>query len=254
MTEQKKAPAKASNEQVERSHKLLKFVRRHRRMLTFIGALIVFSTFLTKEALREQLKDLIDSEKAAQQTSLSEVELSEANASYARIEQKIDAVRQLIIGNVAPADVPGSYDDVLALIHGRIERSEVFIRSMKRLQQELPKNAGLESGIEAAQVLTDNTKELYETCKKAGAYMYADPTVYGGHRLAPIKEAVTSSQKMKEFVASVMGMMVEHSEQVRARHEHRLSIYSWMSYGLYTLGWGLGLVGRLVGVNAGGDD
>jgi hypothetical protein len=38
------------------------------------------------------------------------------------------------------------------------------------------------------------------------------------------------------------------SEGLRDKNERFYGIYTWVSYGLYTLGWGLGLVGRLYSV------
>jgi hypothetical protein len=43
-----------------------RFVRNHNRLLTFIGAFIVFTTFIVKEAVRDNLKEYTDSIKIAQ--------------------------------------------------------------------------------------------------------------------------------------------------------------------------------------------
>jgi hypothetical protein len=37
------------------------FFKRHGKWVSFIGALIVFSTFVVKDAIRENLKNLVDS-------------------------------------------------------------------------------------------------------------------------------------------------------------------------------------------------
>jgi hypothetical protein len=42
------------------------FLRKHNRILTFVGALVVFLTFVIKEGLREHLKDLVEALGSAQ--------------------------------------------------------------------------------------------------------------------------------------------------------------------------------------------
>lgn len=233
---------------------LASLLRRHLRLITFIGALIVFGTFVVNEGLRNQLKDLIDSERTAQQASLNDVNASESIASYARIEQKVDSVRALIVGSANAKDFPDSYTDQLILVSGRIERCEDILHNIVRLKEQLPKEVASDVGVETAQILIDNAKDLFEASRKAGGTLYPDPTAYGGVQLSPINEALAASQKMKEFVAATMVTVISHSEEVRKRNEHRLSIWTKASYLLYALGWSLGLIGRLVGVNTGADE
>lgn len=43
----------------ETKHRVSRFIRRHNRSLTFVGALIVFATFVVKEGFRDHLKGLV---------------------------------------------------------------------------------------------------------------------------------------------------------------------------------------------------
>jgi len=61
------------------------YVSRHSRLLIFVGALIVFVTFLVKESLRERLKDLVDSIDTAQSVFVAEQENQQMSQGLAEI-------------------------------------------------------------------------------------------------------------------------------------------------------------------------
>src|SRR5882672_6760922 len=68
------------------------FFRRHNRLLTFAGALIVFVTFLVKEGKRESLKDLADSVDAAESVFVIRSDSFTTPVQLARMEEKIDEI------------------------------------------------------------------------------------------------------------------------------------------------------------------
>src|SRR5437899_2825534 len=61
------------------------FVSRHSKLLIFVGALIVFVTYLVKEGLRERLKDLVDSVDKAQSAFVAERENQQLSQRLAEI-------------------------------------------------------------------------------------------------------------------------------------------------------------------------
>lgn len=61
MTEKTAAtPALEKKQAQPKPNRVVRWIRRRHRILTFIGALIVFGTFVVKDALRDQLKDALD--------------------------------------------------------------------------------------------------------------------------------------------------------------------------------------------------
>jgi hypothetical protein len=44
------------------------FIRQHRQLITVVGAIVVFFTFVTKEIFRDELKDSVDSFSKAEMT------------------------------------------------------------------------------------------------------------------------------------------------------------------------------------------
>ena len=51
-----------------------------------------------------------------------------------------------------------------------------------------------------------------------------------------------------------MGSFFNESLAVKEKDEHYFGIATWFSYGLYTLGWSLALVGKLYGPSEAGSD
>jgi hypothetical protein len=64
-------------------------LHRHNRLLTFVGALIVFTTFVVKEGLRERLKDFVDSVGAAESTFMIRGDTNIANSLLRSLEEDI---------------------------------------------------------------------------------------------------------------------------------------------------------------------
>src|SRR5690242_14835307 len=75
-------PTKELQPQVKKEYKALKWIRRHHRILTFAGAVIVFATFIVKDAIRERLRDLSESIKEAQTDYIATLNTSEAFFAY----------------------------------------------------------------------------------------------------------------------------------------------------------------------------
>jgi hypothetical protein len=88
------------------------YVSRHSRLLIFVGALIVFVTFLVKEGLRERLKDLVDSIDTAQSVFVAERENQQMSQRLAEI-YRISVVSYDNMHNPAPQ--PGEAYPITAI-------------------------------------------------------------------------------------------------------------------------------------------
>jgi hypothetical protein len=55
------------------------------------------------------------------------------------------------------------------------------------------------------------------------------------------------SLSLRDSAAQEANFAIEHARQLKDVKEHQYRVFTWISYGLYTLGWGLGLVGHLFG-------
>jgi hypothetical protein len=233
-----------------KGHKFVRWLRRHHRMLTFVGTLIIFGTFIVKDALREQLKDLADSLKSAKAQFIEELNTSESFAAYARIERKVDSVKAYILD---PADLKKLIDDKLeqlTLAGERIQRMDSALANIESLSEKLSADKNIALLIGNIQSQRQTALQKYAEVRKKGGILIPDPRAYGGVRY-PLGEAEYSAEKLKDAVSDLSRIVLDRTESVLKKNERRSSIPTWASYFLYTLGWGLGLVGRLVGVEAG---
>jgi len=89
----------------------------------------------------------------------------------------------------------------------------------------------------------------------------AEIAIISAHDKAHVKEIhglLTSLRQTASTEQSQLWQIENMTEIAVAKYYESLNrkydFYAWLSYFLYTLGWGPGLVGRLVGVNAGGED
>jgi hypothetical protein len=66
------------------------FLKRHRQSLSLVGALIVFSTFVIKDAIREEVKDTVDSLQAAEDVFVTRSENEETALTLASIDAYVE--------------------------------------------------------------------------------------------------------------------------------------------------------------------
>jgi hypothetical protein len=234
-------------------------LHRHNRLLTFVGALIVFTTFVVKEGLRERLKDFVDSVGAADSTFMIRGDTNISNSLLRSLEEDIgDVERNKAIretGIVAPSSVHLYYSWRDLSMMGQSIKAN--LDNVARLMRKLPNQ-----GANIAQLET--LKKALEDDGRSLDNLYKALPINPGYRLLfPEKDIIKrmSEQDLQAFDAlrkhfhslesdanRFATEVLNISEGLRDKNERSYGIYTWVSYGLYTLGWGLGLVGRLYSV------
>ena len=94
MSEDKTRPARAllsrrSTIQHNSDGDFRNFLRRHSRILTVLGALIVFVTFVVKEGLRDRGKDLLASVESAQTTFVMRSDVEDLRLQLRSLQRSI---------------------------------------------------------------------------------------------------------------------------------------------------------------------
>jgi hypothetical protein len=227
--------------------------QKHNRLLTFFGALIVFLTFVVREGLRDQLKDLVDSIDSAQNAFLLSVLSTESPMAFNRLEREVLSIRtQRQSGHTDPSE--RDIKETWLLIAERIERARITLNDISRLQEKLPakdQTVLLFSGVEDELA---KCRENYAHVQKIGPEaLEPDPTQYSGESY-PFGELDTATRTLIQRVGQLGSLVWEEADIVRRSDEFRLRIYTWATYFLYAFGWCLGLVGRLHGVGGAGTD
>lgn len=108
-------------------------LRKHNRVVTLVGALIVFATFVFKEALRENFKDLADSVERAEDSYDIRNEMKVTSDSLrAVLREETDAIRDLIKNPRAGDDI----DTKLYYLRARRELTDPFAERKLRMRTE----------------------------------------------------------------------------------------------------------------------
>jgi hypothetical protein len=245
------------------------FMKKRHKLFAIAGALIIFITFIFKEGVREQLKDLTDSisegeknynERRVEQETAEKVDnLSKA---MQELEDKSDHKKQKQryydeSGNLVDADEQRNEEEherVTELMHSVSNLfTDLKIRGEHRT--EFDEQLSKISGIDAANDKYINAHSIHacqaqiDPNEDTGCGWSDEEIIDAGNNLNI--EMGELSQDTLELASKVL----QEQEQRRIRLKHFYDLFTWVSYGLYTFGWGLGFVGRLYGLPeaAGGD-
>jgi len=240
----------------KKSFRLVRLLRRRHRLLMFIGALIVFGTFVLKDALREQLKDLVDSISGSENLFLLRGDSAQIMRSFDALNAKMDAER--FFDEPAKSRLVASPTLVeLSIWHlePSVNRDKATLDYASAMLEKLPKRdtRDIIAKIDAARSnlnlyshgVTDLASKVWTIHSKD------DPA-----SVAVLRQASTLADDQANIY-----LEISHTEEAvldRARekaqyYERRYMVYTWISYVLYGIGWLLGLAGRLVGVEGVGD-
>lgn len=220
-----------------------KFMWFLRKLLTFVGAIIVFGTFIVKDGMRERLRDATDRLTRVQ-------DLYTIRADIVQLAGKVDSItirRSRFLNQHEYPDPPPKKKDIEEAgewIEDEVETDRLMFDNQSTLLDTLPLPHRSEtiSEMAGAQAKLD---ELMDISSKG---------LYGPGAAKNLLNSLDVGQQFINHFNWARWNISEEATEAKETAEHRYSLFTWASYFLYTLGWGLGLVGRLVGVNTGGDD
>jgi hypothetical protein len=225
-----------------------------------VGALIVFATYIIKEGVREDLKDLISSIATAESTFKVRADNGSIQnqlksllgtgwvlqpshsktSSVGTIETEIDLYAR---------NARNSSDDAMLFM----DRSEELVRKLDNAKGRLKAIGEMRS---ALYPLIDQRNEI-SNYVIATRYSAADgppprktTTTEAQQRLDKMAGVESDTEKVEVLADGYAQGAIQEAEMEKKKGESLLQRWTWASYGLYTLGWGLGLTGKLYG---GGD-
>jgi hypothetical protein len=231
--------------------RLKKLVRRNEKILTFVGALIVFATFVIREGVRERSKESADAMRAA-------------TISYTNFK----ALEYIIAIESTPPDIVKKMENLSSDRYedGQERQKAEDIVEVRPYLERSPQIAVVESMqanlyVEPFSNIADKRKTM-EDCSdivnKAHDRLNSVPI------LSKEQLRAMSAAKVQEFIDTYErwdGMMQKdagkalqeveslkeraQSETERAKRNYELSTLA--SYVLYTIGWGLGLLAKVFG-------
>jgi hypothetical protein len=236
------------------------FFRRHNTRLIFFGALVVFTTFVIKDVLREQLKDLMDSVESAHSIFVLRHDTSMLNFRLQYLQGTADALAdKLVRSKMVTQD--GLRKDATAkivLLDEQLDNLFVYCDNVARLVEKLPEKMSmthhLHDLVDATEHRALHQRAILEHLREGEELKTLDSKSSSvvGTTILEIQNAIPQL----DFAIMTYGEMTMR-EAERAKDVSKQTYGRWtrISYGLYALGWGLGLVGKLCSVQglAGGE-
>lgn len=238
------------------------FLRRRKRFLPIVGAGIVLVTFVVKEAVRDHFKDLVTSIDGAEGIFLVREDKGLLTNPLRKLNRQMDSV-QITLQSRGPQYEPD--DAVEDKSYGRMELIAedhhtlmVSIENVSRLLEEIRAEASARKRVEKLKKDIDDAFEPYQANISRLVVEEEDAAENkGDDKLAHdiLQTIAKAVQEMESKTIMISGQcdalateVFKKAENTRKRDEIFLNIFTWCSYALYALGWGLGLLGKLYGV------
>jgi hypothetical protein len=220
---------------------LEKWSRKHAHQLVFFGAFIVFATYVTREGLSEHWKSTAEA-------------MSNARLLYTvglvsrRLGNGLGELQRSIRDINKTTSQRFSWEVILNLdkqrAFDRCVSAGVAIEEMQLLTEALPQ------GHQNLKALEDLRKQKGDLEKELLDYQSKFPRL--SKMTVALAEQSTLLTDHSNNLAMRTGLLEsdvrKEAEIVQKRNDRYLRIASWISAGLFVLGWGLGLLGKLYGV------
>lgn len=235
-----------------------RFFTRHQGLLIILGSLIIVATFIVKDVLRDQVKDVADSINAAENLYLIRDSNLELHEEIDEVDDNVSKGRIEVLRSL-----PTKQKDVDVI--KKPEWSADFSRNSQRLLR-IENEMGLEEDNLARLVLKAPPKpdhmtqfaELYkqwDTLRikilegdrdELNAKYFDSKAVYN-RSVKTYSDVWLLSQRL-HLIGS---MILDDAHETKERNERLVNIFTPVSYGLFGLGALLTVLSKLFGVDSG---
>jgi hypothetical protein len=248
------------------------------KVLTLVGAFTVFGTFVTKEAMRDRMKDLADSLRTAQAVFILRFQNSGEAGRFLGVQQHLWKIDRELKGVPKERQAPGIPQRILEdfsaderLIGPLPGETGAEARSELRDDLESDEEALAETGPELENLeglvesmprnkddLVEITRYSNQVASLIGEYDALDSRIIN-------LPADSSDRTTMDDLGSALGDLdnktadlleaantfghgvFDKADQEKVKAESEYAAFTWASYIFYTLGWCLGLVGEFYG-------
>jgi hypothetical protein len=263
--------------------KLGDLLRAHAQLVAYVGTSIVFLTFLVKEGLHESWsKDAEVLDAAQYMYGLSTVN-TETDLKLSNILSELVSLRQsgqreskqrdkrVAIETVIPDEMFTRIEAASSHLEGSIANARILIERLPELESMERESDRFEQALKDAddemEFLSERTAEealsqlkrgehkpwVYTPKKPPNHYIrmlpHPDPTPIQVYLESDFDTANTLATDIREFNQGIL----DEAKTLRSRDERRARWAWWIAAALYTLGWGLGLAGKVYGLPTGGE-
>jgi len=226
------------------ARRVVNFAKVHRRVAAVTGALIVFLTFVVKDAVREQVKDLVDSLQSAEDVFEIRAQHEVTVALLNGIGQRV----QLIWQSTPEAKEFLRKNDKSGVIHDITENADIIEQeraNLDNLQRFIARLPSSETGLRAeVSEIRKRWTEHHDFYLQVIA-MINQKQMSEDQEFDAMSTLGPESEDLNSAILDLSERAIAKSDTLREDAEKRLQIYTWASYVLYTVGWSLALFGRI---------
>jgi hypothetical protein len=234
-------------------------LRKHSRLLTLLGALIVFTTFVVKEGMREHLKSVVDSLELADGIFALREDNAINHSAIIEVRQIAGSISSRLREKPRSQEIMGAFvlaDERTYLVTDRLTRIEESIRNIRQLVGVLPRDPDLSGKLSSHEETLKKLSGEDDSLKwpmnnflmaslSSNVEEQRKATDAMGVRIYDLK---SQTENLEKAVAALASHALNVSETFRDSTERSYKRYSIASYILYAIGWAFGLVGRLSGL------
>ncbi len=230
-----------------------RFIKKHEKWLTFAGAFIIFMTFVIKEGLGEHWRRTSEAVDTARYFFLLENQVFDTED---HLRTKLIEVRDLVGKDRPVSSFLRAERDYIFLLLARADRS---LDAMGILLEQLPNTK------EKKQKADELRQEVFDLNQKLEEYQSKDETedaLVGSKHETLTGDSLSryelKHKEEKDFFTILYTVcdtsrdftnnVIQIAENVRTVNAKRADHARWISAVLFTLGWGLGLLGKIYGV------
>jgi hypothetical protein len=228
-------------EDVVAASTLRAFVKRHDRWLVILGGFLLITTFVVKEIVRENMKELKDSLAGAEQTFRVRAEFGSLHRELQVINSRLGSAQTSPSEPVKIPDNDTRVREELEKLKERTRRIEEYMGTIDDLVQKMVLD-------------TDDRKDYDKLQAQERLVVDSLQNIQNGTGVAEVKlpmiaNGLNDADKVEKQLSEVMVDVLPVARAEEESRERRYQYVSWVSYGLFLIGSVFSLIGRIVGIN-----
>lgn len=268
-----------------RHRKAASFFKRHVRLLSLAGALVVFVTFVVKEGLADRWKEEASAIDMAEYIYAIRADTSEAVSTLRAVDQQVSQDTDVVAKR--PGVNPFELEEglgVKAILQLALEEANTVGRDLRNISILVEKLPNQEENRKEVQRLIntqqqyskqlqvpraqlelilgklrkDNIADRLRAENRSAKDALLDPE--DQQTMNVLGELLTGILKTSETFTTLLpedkkfvGNVLDGAERLRRKNEKRSNYAWWIAAVLYTIGWGLAVLSRLYDLPAASD-
>jgi predicted nucleic acid-binding Zn-ribbon protein len=230
-------------------------LKKYNKVVAFLGATIVLSTFAVKEGWRENLKTLGETIETARNIYTLRSDNQVLTNQLNGLGSEIEAIRGRISGTEFGFTALG-VNRTMLMYTWQLQQLDLSLNNLSALLEKLPNVQNRKTELDDIAKNLQQQHQLHRSIGEMTARAAPKLTPEGYY---PADEANAISAEIFRLNASLLDIYrrvndatketLADAEAIRGKQEKLYGIATWVSYGLYALGWMFALFGRLYGIS-----